>query len=166
MRFKHDSIILTFLICRTYGEMPKVNLMAIKRVLRDVERAPVPISFSLERRSIQLKAILTETCVVPHRKCRLSYNYESIWNKTARNCFADNFLVDIPSRIRAIEFHKLLVELGGYISHFSPIVATNSLRGKFLVTGVNGRQLEIAFTLSPEKEPKIQHMTTKLLPVA
>lgn len=147
--------------------MPRLNLVALKRILQDLPRVPEPISDILQRRSTQLKYILTSSCVVPPPERRLSFDYRTIWMRSSnKDCFATNFFVDIPVQGRARELLKVLAEIGGYISHYSSIVATNKLRGKFIMTGVNGRQVEIAFTLSAEHEPKIQHLSMKLLPMS
>lgn len=159
-------IIYCQIFLRTYAEMSKLNLAALKRILQDVPRDPVPTSDILQRRTIELKNILTTSCSKPSPRERQTFAYETIWNNSrTSSTFASNFFKDIPLYYRARDFQKLLVELGGYISHYSSIEPINQLRGKFTMTGVNGRKVEILLTLSPEKDAKIQYLVMKLLPI-
>ncbi|MES2152198.1 MAG: serine hydrolase domain-containing protein [Pseudomonadota bacterium] len=70
---------------------------------------------------------------------------------------ADNFFLD-RSRADWIDEAKRLLAPIGKVRSVDAIEAENQLRGSFTLTGERG-QLRIAFTLSPEREPKLQELT-------
>lgn len=151
---------------RTYGAMPKVNLSVIKRILKEIKKDPIDVSLILKQRTIELKRILLESCVLPSKDMKYTYQYDSIWSNKNRDCFSSNFFMDQSVLYRIKDFNNVLFELGGYISHFtSSLVPINKLRGSFHMVGINGREAMISFTLTPENIPKIQHLTMTVLPL-
>ncbi|WP_276391771.1 serine hydrolase domain-containing protein [Eudoraea chungangensis] len=72
------------------------------------------------------------------------------------NIFAENFFLDESKKRRKEEIQKVLDKAGAIIN-IGKMNARNQLRGDFILEGDKGN-VEVFFTLSPEKNPKIQHL--------
>ena len=75
---------------------------------------------------------------------------------------ADNFFLD---RSRADWITKTREQLGtiGKVVSIGPLKAENRLRGTFPLVGERGT-LDVEFTLTPEREPKVQHLDISAAP--
>ena len=67
---------------------------------------------------------------------------------------AENFFLDQSPEHRKREIEEVLNK-AGTIQSASPIRPQNQLRGQFTLHG-SEKDAEVFFTLSPEKEPKVQ----------
>jgi CubicO group peptidase (beta-lactamase class C family) len=74
--------------------------------------------------------------------------------KLAAGITAENFFLDRSREDWIAEARDKLARIGKVLD-VGPIRAENRLRGSFVVTGEKGTA-EVAFTLTPEKEPKVQ----------
>ncbi len=124
---------------RTYAPMGTLLTDAINTVLNKTGLQPRPAAYSaiLEKRKKQLVALLPA------------------WNNADKaGIFADNFFddyfIDVLRKETAEAYKK-----AGKINSVSDVVATNNLRGYFLMHGEHA-DIKIYFTLSPETDPKIQ----------
>lgn len=76
--------------------------------------------------------------------------------KTQQSIFAENFFLDNNlsywQKQSAMLFEKI-----GTVTKVHPLIPQNNLRGSFIVEGEKGK-LQVYFTLTPEKEPKIQEL--------
>jgi CubicO group peptidase (beta-lactamase class C family) len=87
------------------------------------------------------------------------------WNETlAASMVADNFFLD-RSRADWMAYASKEFAAIGTIKSMSKIKAENQLRGSFTISGQQG-DLEIAFTLTPERNPKVQELKIKRLPAS
>jgi hypothetical protein len=123
----------------TYAPMGAVLTAAIDSLLNWAELEPrvLPASFILEKRKQEMMSLL------PSWK-----------NAKQSGIFADNFFDDYfiagLQKQSAEAFKK-----AGKILSVSDVVATNQLRGYFIIKGEKGN-IKIWFSLSPEPDPKIQ----------
>jgi hypothetical protein len=123
----------------TYAPMGAVLTASIDSLLNWAELEPrvLPASPILEKRKQQIVSLLPS------------------WKNAKESAiFADNFFDDYfvtgLQKQSAAAFQK-----AGKILSISDVVATNQLRGYFIVKGEKGN-IKIWFSLSPEPEPKIQ----------
>ena len=72
---------------------------------------------------------------------------------------ASNFFLD-RSRADWIAYAGVELAKVGKITAVGPIKAENQLRGSFTLTGERGA-IEVGFTLTPDREPKVQELTLK-----
>jgi hypothetical protein len=114
-------------------------MQAIDTLIRLASLKPkaIPISAILKQRQEQLLRLLPE------------------WNGAeSSGLFAENFFDDY--KIDSLRKQtKELYQRAGTIKRVNEIIALNNLRGHFTIEGENA-SLQIFFTLSPEKEPRIQ----------
>ena len=75
---------------------------------------------------------------------------------------AENFYLD-QSREHRIASVKEVLEKAGSIRAVNPIQAYNQLRGSFEMQAENG-VVEVFFTLTPEKDPKVQYLDLEFKP--
>ncbi len=130
----------------TYGGTATLNTAVLDSiiVLAGLEARALPASDILERRKEQLVALLPD------------------WNAAeASGIFAENFFMDnrLPDLIQAT---NEVFEVAGEITGVSPVQPLNQLRGTFLLYGTD-QDLEVFFTLTPEREPKIQAARVRAL---
>lgn len=79
------------------------------------------------------------------------------WNATMPDeIFADNFFLDTSKEKKINEIQDILNKAGN-IQEIDELYPRNQLRGDFKMKTEHG-ELKIFFTLSPEKDPKIQRM--------
>ena len=72
---------------------------------------------------------------------------------------AENFFLDRSREDWIGEARKQLAPIGKVVSA-GPVKAENQLRGTFPLVGENGT-LDVSFTLTPEREPKVQQLEIK-----
>lgn len=123
----------------TYAPMGAVLTAAVDSLLNWAELEPrvLPPSPILEKRKHQIMSLLP------------SWNNAKHIGIFAENFFDDYFIADLQKQ-SAEAFKK-----AGTILSVSDVVATNQLRGYFIVKGEKGN-IKIWFSLSPEPNPKIQ----------
>ena len=112
---------------------------AIDSLLNWAELEPrvLPASPILEKRKQQIMSLLP------------SWNNAKHSEIFADNFFDDYFITDLQKQSGEA------LQKAGKIQSVSDVVATNQLRGYFIVKGEK-RNIKIWFSLSPEPEPKIQ----------
>lgn len=118
------------------------QLKEIEKLIFDkLELKPreLPISSILERRKEQI----TET-------------FQQGENALLAEIFAENFFLD-ESRNHRIDKISNALRQAGQITSVTDLVPQNQLRGAFKLRGENG-DISIFFTLSPEKDPKVQQL--------
>ena len=99
----------------------------------------------IERRKIAASAILIK------RQEEVS-EFLKTWEDSG--IFAENFFLDESLELRKKDFDPLAAEIGEFLS-VEPIDPRNQLRGVYRIKGER-KDLMVAFTLSPETEPKVQ----------
>jgi hypothetical protein len=72
---------------------------------------------------------------------------------------AENFFLDRTREDWIGKSREVLAPIGKVLS-VGPIKAENQLRGTFPLVGENGT-LDVSFTLTPEREPKVQYLDIK-----
>jgi CubicO group peptidase (beta-lactamase class C family) len=131
---------------RTYGGTSAINLAVLDTivVLAGLEPRAIPTSVILETRKRQLVALLP--------------NWEGAERSGifAENFFLDNRLSDLVERTRQ------LFDEAGPIEHVAEMQPLNQLRGTFVLEGER-KNIEVFFTLTPEKEPLIQQVRMRSL---
>ena len=75
---------------------------------------------------------------------------------------ADNFFLD-KSREDWISLSKEVLDAIGTIQSVGPIIPENQLRGTFQMVGKEGR-VNVHFTLTPERVPKVQELNITKVP--
>lgn len=94
--------------------------------------------------------------ILQERKEQLAETFLDSENPLSANIFAENFFLDQSKEHRTKEIQQALSQ-AGTINSISDIVPQNQLRGTFKLIGEKGDIL-IFFTLTPEKEPKVQQL--------
>ena len=69
---------------------------------------------------------------------------------------AENFFLDSSKEHRYAEY-KAILEQAGEIKNVTALSPVNQLRGSFALEGENGN-VNVFFTLTPEKDPKVQQL--------
>ena len=125
----------------TYGGTSTINLAVLDTIvtLAGLKPRTLPVSNILEQRKNELVKIFPE------------WNGAESSGLFAENFFKDNRLKDLVKRT------KELYEETGEITNTGPMTPLNQLRGTFILTGKK-KNLEIFFTLTPEKAPLIQQL--------
>lgn len=80
--------------------------------------------------------------------------------RLSREITADNFFLDHPRPERIKEAGERLAKIGKVIS-VAKLTAENRLRGSFPIVGEKG-VLDVYFTLTPERDPKVQQLDLTL----
>jgi hypothetical protein len=73
---------------------------------------------------------------------------------------AENFYMDKSREHRMAQIKEVLAEAGS-IEKVNPIKNYNELRGRFEMPAENG-VVSVYFTLTPEKNPKVQQLVVEL----
>ncbi len=130
----------------TYGGTSTVNTAVLDTIITLAELKPrtLPVSDILEQRKNVLVKILPD------------WNGAESPGLFAENFFKDNRLKDLVKRT------KELYEEAGEITNIGPITPLNQLRGTFILTGKK-KNLEVFFTLTPEKAPLIQQVRMSIM---
>lgn len=123
----------------TYAPMGSVLTSAVDSILNwaDLEPRVLPASAFLEKRKSQIIALLP------------SWKNAGESGIFADNFFDDYFIADLKKQAEEV-YRK-----AGKIESSSAVVATNQLRGYFILKGEKA-DIKIWFSLSPEPDPKIQ----------
>lgn len=126
---------------RTYGGTSSINLAVLDTIVTMAGLTPytLPISDILEMRKKELLQILPD------------WNGAETSGLFAENFFMDNRLKDVLNRT------KELYQEAGSITKVGPLLPMNQLRGRFILEGEK-KNIEVFFTLNPEREPKIQQL--------
>lgn len=121
-----------------YGPTAKALAMLVERA--DLGPRPIPVSPILATRHGQVAQLVQS------------------WDASLGSAIAaDNLFLD-RSREDWIAHAREKLEPIGKITSVGPIKADNALRGSFPLVGERGR-VDVAFTLTPEREPKVQEIT-------
>jgi CubicO group peptidase (beta-lactamase class C family) len=125
---------------RTYANAGQINSRVLDTLIYMTNLQPrvVPASDILNKRKDQLVSIM------------------ATWEEKDATIFAENFFLD-KSRDRRIKEYKAVLAKIERIISVGPMMAENQLRGSFKINGKNGAVL-VYFTLSPEKDPKVQYL--------
>lgn len=110
-------------------------------------------SARLEPRAIAVSAILSM------RQRQVAQLIQSWDPALGAAIAAENFFLDRSREDWIAESRKQLETIGKVVS-VGPIKAENQLRGSFPLVGERGT-LEVKFTLTPEREPKVQYLDIK-----
>jgi CubicO group peptidase (beta-lactamase class C family) len=126
---------------RTYGGTSTINLAVLDTIvaLAGLEPRELPPSEIIETRKAQLVALLPDWRGAEHAGI------------FAENFFLDNRLRDLVQRTRQ------LFDESGEIKRVSEVRPLNQLRGTFVLEGER-KNIEVFFTLTPEREPLIQQV--------
>ena len=130
----------------TYGGTSTLNIAVLDGIIATAGLEPrwLPASPILETRKSQLVELLPD------------------WKDAEESgVFADNFFMD--NRLGdLVESTRRLYEEAGEIQGVGEMRAANQLRGSFVVEG-DLRNIEVFFTLSPERIPLIQQVRMRVL---
>ncbi|MEZ5038894.1 MAG: serine hydrolase domain-containing protein [Saprospiraceae bacterium] len=129
---------------RTYAGAGAANARVTELLFEKSGIQPTPISLSpiLAKRTPQVIELLRT------------------WDETlGAAILAENFYLDQSRALRMKEAEKIMATVGE-IKTIDPLVPLNQLRGTFLMHGEQG-DLEVFFSLSPEKEPKVQALSLR-----
>jgi hypothetical protein len=83
------------------------------------------------------------------------------WNEDQTNVFAENFFLD-ESLVRRREATRKIFEDARAIKNIRSLNPENQLRGSFVLEGEK-KNISIFFTLTPEKEARIQQLDIDLI---
>lgn len=123
-----------------YGPTTKVLERLIERA--QLERRPVAVSAILATRQRQVAELVQS------------------WDPAlGASIAAENFFLD-RSREDWVAASKTQLEKIGKVIAVGPIKAENQLRGSFALVGETGT-VDVSFTLTPEREPKVQFIELK-----
>jgi hypothetical protein len=111
-------------------------------LLANLKKRVLPVSATLKRVQDEIVKLLPD------------------WGDDHDSLFAENFFPDISKAYRKQETDELLSTIGKIIS-VGKMQPENLLRGSFDLVGEKGT-IEIYFTLTPEADPKIQHLRFSL----
>jgi CubicO group peptidase (beta-lactamase class C family) len=131
---------------RTYAPASVFNMLLLDTLinLAKLQPAIIPPSSILNQRKNELLKLLPD------------------WdNAASTGIFADNFFMDYFSAALKKEATEIYNKAGKIVS-IHDFVATNNLRGSFILEGENGN-IEISFTLTPENPALIQEYHIKLV---
>jgi CubicO group peptidase (beta-lactamase class C family) len=130
----------------TYASASFVNLAALDTLIQSAKLRPrqIPISPILNQRKNELLKLLPD------------------WNNAqTAGIFADNFFLDyFPDMLR--QEAKDIFNKAGKILKINEIAPENNLRGAFILEGEKAN-IEVFFTLTPEKVPLIQEYHIRLV---
>lgn len=127
---------------RTYASTDSINVEVLDTIISaaGLEPRTIPVSDILEQRQNELMKMLPDFA-----------------NAESSGLFAENFFLDTPLDIWQSAAKEMFADTG-QIRNIGAIKAENQLRGRFVVEGED-RDLQIFFTLTPEKSPSIQELS-------
>ena len=128
----------------TYAGMGAPNLEALDNIVK---------SANLQPRQLPASVILND------RKTQLIKLLPDFRNAPQSELFAENFFADYSEAQLRKTFQDLYAKVGP-IKNITALIPENQLRGKFLLEGTRAN-IEIFFTLTPEKTPLIQQLDVK-----
>jgi hypothetical protein len=130
----------------TYAAASTFNMQAIDTIIRLTKLQPItiPVAAVLNERKNQLIKLLPQ------------------WNDAAATgIFAVNFFMDyFPDALK--KEATAIFDAAGKIIQVDDFVATNNLRGSFILEGEKAN-IQISFTLTPENPALIQEYHIKLM---
>lgn len=132
---------------RTYVSTDSVNVEVLDTIIREAglaARVPEPSAALLDR-AAALVSVLPD--------------FDA---GSSAGLFAENFFLDTPLDIRRRDAAGMFAS-AGTIREVHPVRPVNRLRGSILLDGERG-DLRIFFTLTPEREPKIQQLDIVAVP--
>lgn len=139
----HGVAVIAFTNLR-YGQVYGPTNKALNMLIEDAKLPP---------RSITPSAILLR------RKEQVAEMIQSWEPGLSARITADNFFLDRSQADWVTLSREQLAKLGKIVS-IGPIKAENQLRGSFLVVGETG-SVCVRFTLTPDREPKVQELEFK-----
>lgn len=128
-----------------YGNVYKPTATVIKDM---IERAKLP------------QRVIAPSAMLARRQQQVLRLIESWDEPLGREISADNFFLDRP-RAEWITHARARLDSIGKIVSVGVLVPENQLRGRFPIVGERGT-VNVAFTLTPEKEPKMQELTLEI----
>ncbi|MDG1276030.1 MAG: serine hydrolase [Algoriphagus sp.] len=99
---------------------------------------------------------LPVSSILEKRKDQIVETFQKGENALMAEIFAENFFLD-ESREHRIQGISKALSQAGQITSVTELVPQNQLRGTFRLKGENG-DVAIFFTLTPEKDPKVQQL--------
>jgi CubicO group peptidase (beta-lactamase class C family) len=125
----------------TYANMdaPARKALDTLKALAELNKRVLPVSPTLQKIQDQIAKMLPD------------------WSDSYDSMFAENFFPDISKAYRKKETDELLSKVGK-ITSAGKMRPENLLRGSFDIIGEKGT-IEVFFTLTPEAEPKVQHLS-------
>lgn len=99
---------------------------------------------------------LTVSAILEKRKNQLAILIQTGSKDIEQSILAENFFLDQSKESRYTEYKAILAQ-AGEIKNVTSLTPQNQLRGSFMMEGKNGN-VHIFFTLTPEKEPKVQQL--------
>ena len=113
-------------------------------------------TIDIQSRQLPVSDVLVE------RQGQVAHLIQS-WDKDLEaTILAENFYLDKSREHRILEVQEVL-DRAGAIQSMDEIEPINQLRGSFKLKTENG-VIDIYFTLTPEKNPKVQHLEVSFLP--
>lgn len=131
---------------RTYGSTSGINMTVLDTIIKTAGLQPcaLPASDILKNRKNKLVEILPDWEGAEHS-----------------GLFAENFFMDYRLK-DLVKQSKALFKETGRIIRVDSLTAINQLRGIFIIEGEK-KNIRVFFSLTPEKEPKIQQLVMKLV---
>lgn len=130
-----------------YGKVYKPTATVIKDL---IQRAKLP------------QRVIAPSAILAQRQQQVLRLIQSWDEPLGRAIAADNFFLDRPRAEWITHTRARLASIGKIVS-VGALVAENQLRGRFPIVGERGT-LNVAFTLTPEKEPKMQELVLEVAP--
>ena len=131
---------------RTYASAYSVNKKVIDLIFErtGIEPRELPVSDILKERTEQVIRLI------------------QTWDEAlGEEILAENFYLDFSREIRMRDAREVL-KAAGRITSIDPLTPMNQLRGTFVMHGEKG-DIEVFFSLSPEKVPKVQALKFMLI---
>jgi CubicO group peptidase (beta-lactamase class C family) len=141
----YDVAVIAF-ANRTYAPAGQPCNKAINLIVQNggVQSRPIVLSSILETRGRQLGKLVA------------SWDLRLAKEIVAENFFLDNSLEDW------VKISGETLSKAGKIRSVGPVIPENQLRGTFPIIGEQGR-VEVHFTLTPEKVPKVQELDLRFV---
>ncbi|MGB4972083.1 MAG: serine hydrolase domain-containing protein, partial [Cyclobacteriaceae bacterium] len=129
---------------RRYGAPGLANDQIMDTIISMANLKPrtLPVSKILEKRKNELMNILPN------------------WTESPE-LLADNFYMDMPLDLRKSEIEEIFSKVGA-IKSVGALTPLNQLRGSFVIKGEK-KSVNVFFTLTPENNPLIQHLSFRLI---
>ncbi|HEY5826494.1 MAG TPA: serine hydrolase, partial [Cyclobacteriaceae bacterium] len=130
----------------TYGGLGGQNSKALDTLIHLAGLKPMtlPVSSILKQRQGEIVNVI------------------STWSESQLNIFAENFFMDQSLDLRKKISSETLSKIGKVVK-VNSIIPENQLRGTFIIEGEKNN-LEVFFTLTPERNPLVQQLDLKVLP--
>jgi CubicO group peptidase (beta-lactamase class C family) len=116
------------------------------------------LNLLIEKARLPARAIIPSPVLLT-RQQQVAQLIQSWDEKLGAAIVAENFFMD-RSRADWIVFAREQLAPIGKIRTVGPLKAENQLRGSFSIEGENGSR-DVFFTLTPEREPKVQELTIR-----